>query len=131
MFNSIDTLLNRKPAPRYPSCVSDEVLANRFISFFLEKINIIRSSIVGDSDADIPCPLSDVVICTCDFLCFQPVTQDQVSKLIISSTIKSCDLDPIPAAMLKKCWPAILPVITEVVNRSLDCAIMPEMLKIA
>jgi len=54
-----------------------------------------------------------------------------VSKLINSSTIKSCDLDPIPAVMLKKCWPVIVPVITEVVNRSLDCAIMPEMLKIA
>ena len=54
-----------------------------------------------------------------------------MSKLINSSTIKSCDLDPIPAVMLKKCWPVIAPVITEVVNRSLDCAIMPEMLKIA
>ena len=88
---------------------------------------------VGESDADIPfvCPRADVVFHKCEFLFFQPVTQDQVSKLINSSTIKSCDLDPIPAVMLKKCWPVIAPVITEVVNRSLDCAIMPEMLKIA
>ena len=41
-----------------------------------------------------------------------------------------CDLDPIPAVMLKECWPVILPVITNIVNRSLDCAVMPEMLKI-
>ena len=54
-----------------------------------------------------------------------------MSKLINSSTIKSCDLDPIPAAMLKKCCALIVSVITEVVNRSLDCATMPEMLKIA
>ena len=33
--------------------------------------------------------------------------------------------------MLKQCWPVILPVFTDIVNHSLDCAIMPEMLKIA
>ena len=41
LFTSINTLLNRKPVSRYPSCTSDEVLANRFNSFFLEKINTI------------------------------------------------------------------------------------------
>ena len=66
----------------------------------------------------------------CELLCFQPVTQDQVSKIIKSSMIKSCDLDPIPAVLLKECWPVILPVITDIVNRSFDCAVMPEMLKI-
>ena len=40
-----------------------------------------------------------------------------------------CDLDPIPAVMLKECWPVILPVITDFVIRSLDCAVMTEMLK--
>ena len=54
-----------------------------------------------------------------------------MSKIIKFSTIKSCDLDPIPAVMLKECWPVILPVITDIVNNSLDCAMMPEMLKIA
>ena len=54
LFSSIDTLLYRKPASRYPSCTSDEVLANRFDSFFLEKINTIRSSITVSSDANIP-----------------------------------------------------------------------------
>ena len=33
--------------------------------------------------------------------------------------------------MLKECWPVILQVITDIVIRSLDCAVMPEMLKIA
>ena len=54
-----------------------------------------------------------------------------MSKIIKFSTIKSCDLDPIPAVMLKECWPVILPEITDIVNHSLDCAMMPEMLKIA
>ena len=57
LFSSIDTLLYRKPASRYSSCTSDEVLANRFNSFFLEKINTIRSSTTSSSDANIPFPL--------------------------------------------------------------------------
>ena len=54
-----------------------------------------------------------------------------MSKIIKSSTIKSCDLDPIPAVMLKECWPVIFSVITDIVKLSLGCAFMPEMLKIA
>ena len=57
LFSSIDTLLYRKPASRYSSCTSDEVLANRFNYFFLEKINTIRSSITASSDANMPFPL--------------------------------------------------------------------------
>ena len=94
LFTSIDTLLYHKPVSRYPSCTSDEVLANRFNSFFLEKINTIHSSIIGSCDANILCPPLDASFSKCELLCFQPVIQDQVSKIIKSSTIKSCDLDP-------------------------------------
>ena len=92
-------------------------------SFILEKINTIRSSITASSFS--------CIFYKCELVCFQPVTQVQVSKIIKFSTIKSCDLDPIPAVMLKECWPVILPEITDIVNHSLDCAMMPEMLKIA
>ena len=51
-------------------------------SFFLEKINTIRSSIIGSSDADIQCPPLDASFSKCELLCFQPVKQDQVSKII-------------------------------------------------
>ena len=71
-------IIYRKPVFRYLSCTSDEVLANRFNSFFLEKINTLCSSIIGSSDANILCPPLDVSFSK---LCFQPVTQDQVSKI--------------------------------------------------
>ena len=81
LFTSIDTLLYRKPVSRYPSSTSDEVLANRFNSFFLEKINTIRSGIIGSSDAYIPCPPLAASFGKCELLCFQPFTQDHVSKI--------------------------------------------------
>lgn len=116
LFNCIDTLLNCRPAPPHASCVYNEVFSNRINSFLMEKINTICFSIVDDFDADILCPLSDVVSCKCEFLCFQTITQDQVSKFVNSSMINSCDLDPMPVTMLKNYWPVSLPVINEAVR---------------
>ena len=40
-------------------------------------------------------------------------------------------LDPLPASVLTKCLPRLLPVITDIVNRSLDEAFIPNSLKTA
>ena len=45
--------------------------------------------------------------------------------------MKTCALDPLPASVLTKCLPRLLPVITDIVNRSLDEALMPNSLKTA
>ena len=42
---------------------------------------------------------------------------------------KCCDLDPIPAYILKECKSTILPVLTNIVNMSLQSASMPAALK--
>ena len=34
---------------------------------------------------------------------FEHDTEDEIKKLILSSSSKSCDLDPIPTSVLKKC----------------------------
>ncbi len=46
-----------------------------------------------------------------------------------SSCHKSCSLDPLPASILKSCTDILLPVITRIVNTSLETAIMPTELK--
>ena len=53
-----------------------------------------------------------------------------MADLISLSKIKSCDLDPVPASVLKQCLSQLLPVITSVVNISLESAIMPDVLKV-
>ena len=50
---------------------------------------------------------------------FQPVTEDEVAKVIGSAPNSSCPLDPLPTWMLKKCLAILLPVITLLVNLSL------------
>jgi hypothetical protein len=42
---------------------------------------------------------------------------------------KSCVLDPIPAKILLECFTNLLPVITNVINNSLETATVPRNLK--
>ena len=43
-----------------------------------------------------------------------------MKHLIKAASIKSCALDPVPACVLKVCLPDLLPVITNVINLSLE-----------
>ena len=60
---------------------------------------------------------------------FTPLTSEQVLDLIKKYPIKSCPLDPVPAVLFKTCIPVILPVVTAIVNLSLESRIVPTSLK--
>jgi hypothetical protein len=62
---------------------------------------------------------------------FNLTTEDEVQKLVMSAPTKSCNIDPIPTWLLKECLPALLPVLTKLVNASLTTAEMPTNLKAA
>ena len=56
---------------------------------------------------------------------------ERVLTAYIATHLKSCSLDPVPASFLTGCLPALLPVITDLVNCSLDTVFMPVALKTA
>jgi hypothetical protein len=60
---------------------------------------------------------------------FFSVTPDELLRIIYSTSIKSCDLDPVPGQILKKCSHLVLPVLTTIVNLSLESATLPTKLK--
>ena len=62
---------------------------------------------------------------------FHEVSQKDVKEFAYKSLSKSCCLDPLPASLLKHCFPVLLPTITRTVNLSLTTGFMPDALKIA
>ena len=60
------------------------------------------------------------------FLSFHPLTEDDVRKLIKQSPNKQCSSDPIPIWRLKECLNSLLPVLTLLVNKSLQIGYFPE-----
>ena len=55
---------------------------------------------------------------------FSTVSEEDVEKMIRKANDKSCSLDPIPTKILKQYLLTLLPVITRMINASLNKAIM-------
>ena len=47
---------------------------------------------------------------------FERVTEDEIKKLILSSSLKSCDLDPAHTNVLKNCLDILITPITDIIN---------------
>ena len=126
LFNSVDKLLYRKSDKCYPTTSSPDKLANRFADFFYDKIANIRNDLSAER-----CPITNTQRHTfhTELTEFQHVTEDQVRNLIKSPAVKSRDLDPFPAKLMKNCMETLMPAITKIVNTSLGSATMPVQFK--
>ena len=51
---------------------------------------------------------------------FERATEDEIKKLILSSSSKSCDLDPIRTNVLKYCLDILVTPITDTISISMD-----------
>ena len=73
-------------------------------------------------------PSEPATLSPCDGpkLClFQPVTEEEIRKLVVESPTKTCILDPIPTSLTKECLSDLLPLITRIVNSSLCSGVVP------
>ena len=57
---------------------------------------------------------------------FERASEDEIKKLILSSSSKSCDLDPIPTSVLKNCLDIS---ITDIINISMETSTFPHNFK--
>ena len=73
-------------------------------------------------------PPTEISTSFCDFV---EVTEKHIVEYAAKSCNKSCCLDPIPSIVFKGCVKVLLPVITKIVNMSLDTATVPKSLKTA
>ena len=73
-----------------PSHECPEMLSNDLVGFFSDKVKKISNMFPAGSDGGVT-PRQ-----TAHLTDFQPVTAEQVRKIILSGNSKSCSLDPIP-----------------------------------
>jgi hypothetical protein len=126
VFGAVNKLLGKEKSSTLPAHGSVTNLASLFSEFFVQKIKKICDSILDTYDPMPPKPLV-----TCSFSEFRQIDNEYTLKLIMQSTTKSCELDPIPTELLKKCAPTLWPIITCIVNRSLADGIFPDVFKMA
>ena len=108
LWQVLRSVLHSVPDKVLPSHASHIGLANRFATFFSDKISKIRDSFTNTDSFTLPAP-SDVP----KFDLFKSVSEDEVRKVIAKSPTKSCMLDPWPTFLLKECLDILLPSITK------------------
>ena len=107
----VSNLTTKQVEQEWPAHTSNEELVESFASHFQGKIDKIRDLLKNKphySPEDEEAP---------ELQSFAPMTQKEVSEVI--SSLKSCELDPIPTTIFKVMLPKILPLITMIVNMSL------------
>lgn len=129
LFRLVNGFLSRSKALRLPQHSSKRDLLNQFSSFFLNKTMEIRSQLdlapveaESSPETTSPVPLFDS---------FVPVGVSDITERILSSSNKSCSLDPIPTHVLKSVVSVLAPAITCIVNESLMSGIFPDTFKMA
>ena len=66
-----------------------------------------------------------------EFCNFAEVTLEEIQKFSRKPLSKSCELDPLPAVVLKGYLTVLLPTITRIINLSLSTGVAPDALKVA
>ena len=130
MFSVVGNLLGKKKPPTLPPDKDSKELVKEFSTFFMEKIARIRASITTDH-IPLPPEKSMKSLPSCSLEAWDPVSHDQLRKIIMSSPSKSCGLDPLPTNLLKQCVTPLLPSISTIVNNSLETGIVPSAFKLA
>jgi len=93
--------------------------ADGFAAFFTQ-IESVRFDTAGLS----PPPFTNCA--TSSFTSFRSCSQEEVRKVIMSSSIKSCSLDPVPIFLLWEFMDVLLPFVTRMVNAFLLQGRMPD-----
>ena len=104
------------------------MLANRFVDFFCQKIAVIRNDLFVRY-TPVANSLVDAQACSAVLTEFERMTEAQVKSLINSCRLKTCILDPLPASIMKDCTNVLLPVLTKMINISIETANVPVQLK--
>ena len=128
LYSIIKSLTAAKSDMPLPHHTSSQQLAKDFGQFFIKKIEDIRSELNASANLSIPQSSSY----TGNYLTkFNQITHADVRKLIMSSKTTSCDLDPIPTSLLKDHVSILTPIITKIINLSLQTGEFPTEWKLA
>ena len=80
------------------------------MSFLSQKLKIFNPLLLTLVSA------TSTMVVTLTFLAFNEVSENEIRRLILKSSDKSCNLDPIPNSILKDCVYELAPTLTGILN---------------
>ena len=128
LFQVVRSLSNKPEENQLPPHDDPYKLADDLGEFFCQKADLIRNDI--DPITVVP-PVLNVPTPENKFEKFCVLSEEEVSDIIMGSSNASCQLDPIPTWLLKLCGSELIPVITKMINLSLQQGQVPDSWKAA
>ena len=128
LYRVTSCLLGRTKDNPFPPHNDEVLLANKFLQFFVDKITKMRNDLDNisiESTHDEP-QTSNVHITSGTLSEFKLLSEDDIIKLIQGSKSTTCELDIIPTLRLKDNLQYVIPILTEIINRSLSSGVFPK-----
>jgi hypothetical protein len=116
LFKLTNSLLGNTNTVVLPSHQSETELANTFGSYFLGKIETIRTNLskANKDRGDVDPFIADTPFDGNPLTAFTAASIDEVRKIILKAPSKSCELDLLPTSLLKSCLDSLATVITSI-----------------
>ena len=130
LFRASQRLFKHTMDDGLPPNLDSKTFSNDLGKFFVQKIDTIRTQLDTDQQTD-SYPEDDTSSAdetVPPFPTFTMLSVRDVKQLIQNSALKSCPLDPMPSTLVSKCED-LLPVLTKIVNNSLQSGCFPEIWK--
>ena len=128
LFRVSKRLFNQSQGDELPPNLHAPTFANDVGKYFVSKIDAIQRQIDADITellASTSTPANGFTRSTPSLSAFKILSANSVKSLIHNSTLKSCPLDPMPSRSVSRC-DALLPIITMIINKSLEAGHFPE-----
>ena len=133
LFRAVKNLLVEKNSLCFSDYTDKAALVDDIGKYFVHKISRLRDELdQGYVQNDQGYVLDDSVVNRGSTIpptrieAFELLVEDDVRMLIANSKSTSCCLDPIPTHLLKSCSEPLIPVITNIINNSLESGIFPD-----
>jgi len=94
---------------------------NEFAAIFTSQVDKIRASM-----SSTPPPVIKTQLVATPLSSFESVSVEEVTKLLSRTPAKHCSLDPVPNWLVKHASDALVPVLKEICNASLQSEDFPE-----
>ena len=120
LYQLVSEITGTKSENPMPPGKGDNILAEEFAEYFMNKISKIRDSLKDYPNYK---PLRKEISVFDHFVEF---SEAEIKMLISELNTKSCEIDILPASLLKMHLDKLLPVITKLVNLSLQQGVFPE-----
>ena len=132
LFNTLNKMRKKKNESQLPPHDSALQIADEFMEYFIAKIEKIQDFIDQTIAANgHECDYVEELKYKTPMSAFSMLSEANVNDLIIKSPATLCDLDPVPTWILGRCQESIIKIMTQIINKSLLSAVMPDDFKFA